>query len=259
MDKHPISPLHRAALWTFSQTATLKVEATLGSESSDLVTANYTDLGLISSSGDHTVVLNKDGTVSSWGNGTSGQLGRGNSTSSNLPVQTQTSSGTAFTGAYPARGLVTTTQVALGQLSVTSGLTAWYRADAGVTSSSGTVTQWNDQTSNGYNVTPATDAAAPNVGTDQGSGKPIVSFNGNQLLQTGSQITGLDNLTVIAVAGSNAPAQGTQTLVTVGSLFHSNGARMFGYSNGQISLIIRAEMITVASLSRQTAFSILAP
>lgn len=42
-----------------------------------------------------------------------------------------------------------------------SGLDGWWRADAGITLTSGRVSQWNDQTSNAYNLTQATAANQP--------------------------------------------------------------------------------------------------
>ncbi|MCE0524008.1 MAG: chitobiase/beta-hexosaminidase C-terminal domain-containing protein [Methylacidiphilales bacterium] len=218
-----------------SQSNTLEVLVFSGSATSDLVTAQYTTLGLISSSGDHAVVINKDGTVSSWGNGASGQLGAGNSSSSNLPVQTQITSGTAFTGAYPVRALTSTT---LSPLPVTLGLTAWFDATSGVTSSSGVVSGWKDLSGNGYNLTPYSGLGSPTLGTDPYSGNPMLTFNGSQGLSNPAEVNAPGDMTIITVAAAtnSMPFDQEYTIVDMGTSFgyyYSKAYEYFNY-NGQV-------------------------
>ena len=147
--------------------------------------------------------------------------------SGNFTVQMTATNSTGT--AWATLGL--TVDAAPSVLPVTSGLTAWYEANAGVTNQAGSVTQWNDQTVNQYAV--GQDGYAPGIGQDADSGLPVVTFNGSQLLTTSAQVSGLDNVTIITVAGANnATANGNETLVTVGSIYDNDGARILEYYNG---------------------------
>jgi prepilin-type N-terminal cleavage/methylation domain-containing protein/prepilin-type processing-associated H-X9-DG protein len=58
-----------------------------------------------------------------------------------------------------------------------SGVYCWLTADMGVETSGTAVTTWKDQSGNGYDATPGTNAA-PSLVTDATLGKPVVAFNG---------------------------------------------------------------------------------
>ncbi len=57
-----------------------------------------------------------------------------------------------------------------------SGLQGWYRADAGVTTVSGAVSQWNDQSGNAHHWSQATSANRPGYATNQINGLPAITF-----------------------------------------------------------------------------------
>lgn len=67
-----------------------------------------------------------------------------------------------------------------------SSLTGWFKADSGVYSDAGTtlavggdsVTQWNDQSGNGYNLSQATGAKKPTYRVSIVNSKPVVRFDG---------------------------------------------------------------------------------
>ena len=137
------------------QNNTLKVIAYSGSTVSNLVTAQYTALGLISSSGDHSVVINRDGTISAWGNNSSGQLGTGNSNPANLPTKVQSSTGTPFAGTNPVRTLISTTQRPNGSRDLQAG-----DSFSLVRKPDGSVWTWGDDTRGQQGDSQAQDSSA---------------------------------------------------------------------------------------------------
>jgi Concanavalin A-like lectin/glucanases superfamily/Secretion system C-terminal sorting domain/F5/8 type C domain len=62
---------------------------------------------------------------------------------------------------------------------IPSGTALWLKADAGVTLSGSNVTQWADQSGNGYNVTQATAANQPTFETNVFNGQPAINFDGS--------------------------------------------------------------------------------
>ena len=65
---------------------------------------------------------------------------------------------------------------ALADNLVTSNLVAHYRADLGVTESGGTISQWDDQTASGWNLTEATNKPTYNASGGP-NGQPYIEFN----------------------------------------------------------------------------------
>jgi hypothetical protein len=60
-------------------------------------------------------------------------------------------------------------------------------ADAStITESGGAVSQWNDKSGNGYNVSQGTGSAQPTTGTITRNGRNVISFDGNDFLAIGS-------------------------------------------------------------------------
>ena len=88
---------------------------------------------------------------------------------------------------------------------IMSGLSLWYKADAGVTSSAGQVSAWADQSGFERHATQPVAAAQPTLVT-AGNGKPAVNFDGlvNELDFT-CPIDGLSQLTVFVVANNTSP------------------------------------------------------
>jgi hypothetical protein len=78
----------------------------------------------------------------------------------------------------------------------------WLKADAGVTTSGTSVTQWADQSGNGNNVTQATTAAQPQLQTNVFAGNPSVYFDGTDWLDNtvSNVVTAGEGRTVFVVA-----------------------------------------------------------
>jgi hypothetical protein len=87
--------------------------------------------------------------------------------------------------------LFTGTQAQVAPGGVTNGLKLWLKADAGVTVATG-VSQWNDQSGNGNNVSQATAANQPgyNTVTNLVNFNPTLSYDGvdDQLVKTGGML-----------------------------------------------------------------------
>jgi hypothetical protein len=85
----------------------------------------------------------------------------------------------------------------------------WFRADQGITTSSGNVTQWNDLSGNGWNLTTTSAPAFTASGT--ANGQPCVTFTGDsgQLLQNTAfnsiTMPGLCEFFIVATSTSTSP------------------------------------------------------
>ena len=79
--------------------------------------------------------------------------------------------------------------------------TLWLRADKGITLSGNTVSNWADQSGNGYDATQLTLSWQPSVTTTT-NGKPALRFDGSNNFLTGSQIPNLEfaSITLFVVA-----------------------------------------------------------
>jgi len=108
---------------------------------------------------------------------------------------------------------------------VQSGLAMWLRADQGVTSSGGAVSQWNDQTSNGNNVVPDASGHNPQLVTNAINGEPGISFDGVHQCLTRSSYTGLptgnSDRTILIVARYDGPGYGGGLNYGTTSLYHN--------------------------------------
>lgn len=92
-----------------------------------------------------------------------------------------------------------------GGLPVTSGLHLHLDASdtATITASSGAVSQWNDKSTNGFNVSQATAANKPTTGVTTKNGLNVLDFGGNDLL-TGNAGTQSDtDMTCVGVFQTN--------------------------------------------------------
>src|SRR5260221_2651489 len=94
-----------------------------------------------------------------------------------------------------------------------TGLLAWYKADAGVTLSGSNVTQWNDQTSNGYNLTPSTNP--PTFSATGFNSKQGITFTnaGTLNLGTGVSVVNFGGTTGSFYVVCNLGSANAQTLV----------------------------------------------
>ncbi len=120
------------------------------------------------------------------------------------------------------------TQTAPG--GVNGSLQAWVKADAGVTTISGSVSNWNDQSGNSNNFSEATNRPLYNTTTRLVNFNPSISFNGiNQELtnstfainQSGASIFAIGMMDVISSSWQSITASGT---TSSGSIFRVTGS-----------------------------------
>jgi hypothetical protein len=118
---------------------------------------------------------------------------------------------------------------------LTTGLSMWYRADAGITTNStnGQVASWSDQTGN-YSVSQSNSNIRPLLITNDLSGKPALRFNGSQFLYNPRQIDpGMNSdMTMIAVAASANPNSG-QFISYLGNSGYYSGRGLGYYGSKQ--------------------------
>lgn len=77
----------------------------------------------------------------------------------------------------------------------------WLRSDLGITTVTGNVSQWNDQSTAGNNATQATGANRPSYNTGGVNGRPYLSGNGGTTaFMSGSSISSITQATVVAVS-----------------------------------------------------------
>lgn len=115
-------------------------------------------------------------------------------------------------------------------LTVTSGLTAWYKADAGVSTTSGSVYQWNDQSGNGYHLGTA---LGPSLNTGGQNGKPYIHYSSTSQTLYNTTPPSLTTLTVFVVARVNTTGQDGAVI----GQWNSNGWMLYTdtyrfYTNG---------------------------
>lgn len=92
----------------------------------------------------------------------------------------------------------------------TAGLALWLKADAGVTTASGLVSEWRDQSGNNHHAAQALAAAQPSVASPWRASKPAVRFDGAQdfltlpAMRFGDFRQGLSLFVVADTAGSSS-------------------------------------------------------
>jgi PKD repeat protein len=105
-----------------------------------------------------------------------------------------------------------------------SNTTLWLRGDAGVTTVSGAVSQWNDQSGNGYNATQTTATTRPLISNSvQFNNLPVIRFDGTDDVLVGTTISNFqnDNMTMFVLNSGNSQSGNMAGLFTVGTI--SNG------------------------------------
>lgn len=123
---------------------------------------------------------------------------------------------------FPGPGTVHTTGGAFTPASI-SGLVAWYKADVGVTTSSGNVSAWADQGGNGYNLS----------GTPVGGQSPTVTaggLNGLDILNWPNSTNG--NLSTGAAAVTLGGTGSQASVFVVMRYTGNNNSRVVSYSVG---------------------------
>lgn len=120
---------------------------------------------------------------------------------------------------------------------LTTGLTAWFKADSGVTvDSSGNVSGWTDQTGN-YSVSQNTTSLEPMLVSNVLNGKPVLRWTGSQQLAAAVQADpGLNaDMTIITVGSTTAPsAQAYAVFLGIGNnTAYAGQCRSLGYEGSQ--------------------------
>jgi hypothetical protein len=90
----------------------------------------------------------------------------------------------------------------------TTGLGVWFKADAGITLTGSTISQWADQSGNGNNATQPVAGAQPTVVSGAINGLPAVNFGGSADMQFSLAVDGLSGMTIFLVNANNASFTG---------------------------------------------------
>ena len=126
----------------------------------------------------------------------------------------------------------------------TSGLVLWLRADAGVTTTGSSVSAWNDQSGNGYNVTQTTPSLQPSLVYNALGNMPALAFeSGDALENTAANLLPPGNARTVYVVGQASPALGTggamvtfaHTLDNAAFMFLNVGTVVYVYGSGVTS------------------------
>lgn len=115
-----------------------------------------------------------------------------------------------------------------------TGLTAWYKADAGTSSTvNGTaLSAWNDQSGNGNNLTQATGVNQPTYQAAVQNGLPIVRFSAHFMDAAGVSVSQPDTIWIVA---KNTAAGGSLNVIdgiTVRQAVLQNGGHVYSFYAG---------------------------
>ncbi len=101
---------------------------------------------------------------------------------------------------------------------VTSGLRGWYKGNAGVTLVTGVVSQWNDNSGNGFNATQTSTASRPSPNTTGFNYNSTISFDGVDNYFNMSDLVSSTStaITTFAVARQTATNRDTYGCILVG-------------------------------------------
>ena len=109
-----------------------------------------------------------------------------------------------------------------GQILSDPNLKLWLRADAGVTLNSGVVSQWADQSGNGFHATQNTSNLRPIIqNIPQYNNMPTIRFDGVDDVLTGVTIPNLntENISVFVLSSGNSQTGNMAGLFTIGTIF----------------------------------------
>ncbi len=104
-----------------------------------------------------------------------------------------------------------------------SNIKFWLRADAGVTLNSGLVSQWTDQSGNGFNAIQNTSTLRPNFqNTPQFNNMPTIRFDGVDDVLTGVTIPNInsENITMFILSSGDSQTGNMAGLFTIGTIFN---------------------------------------
>jgi len=116
---------------------------------------------------------------------------------------------------------------------LTNGLVLWFKADAGVTQSGGSVSAWADQTGN-YPVTQSTGASQPLYVASDSNGEPALRFGGSSFLQNALNMgAGMNaDITLIYVGMTTSPSSTTEHFAAFLGGNSTGTRRGVGYTSG---------------------------
>ncbi|MCU0780567.1 MAG: hypothetical protein MUF04_05620 [Akkermansiaceae bacterium] len=104
---------------------------------------------------------------------------------------------------------------AVAQTPLQTGLHAWFKADAGVTVTGGSVTAWTDQTANGFILVPP--ATGPVLTAASVNGLPALTFDGTRQLGGSLGAGALGDATVFAIFRTTVADSDNDYLYTLGA------------------------------------------
>ncbi|GHJ43702.1 peptidase M4 [Catellatospora sp. TT07R-123] len=114
----------------------------------------------------------------------------------------------------------------------TAGSLVWLRADAGVTSSAGKVSNWADQSGTGHHASMTVAARQPSLVSSVVNGKPVIRFGGSQSL---SLVTINPTAFTVFVVGKNSnPAESYSMILGPGG---NNANNQLRWESGTKSLV----------------------
>ena len=118
---------------------------------------------------------------------------------------------------------------------VSANLRGWYNGNLGVTITSGAVSQWNDQSGNGFNATQGTATSRPTQNTNGFNYNSMVTFDGqdNFLNVADLMTTGATGVSAFAVARQTGTGNDTWGCVILGQ---ANGPAWTGGGYGLTAL-----------------------
>jgi hypothetical protein len=132
-----------------------------------------------------------------------------------------------------------------------TGLVAWYRADTGITQSSGSVSQWTDQSGSGNNLTQSTGTLQPTLDTGVLNGQPVVHFThaDNSYLSVADNPS-LDpsQITILTVARATGTSSGELVYKATGA----SGYALESLSGTSVALYLNGLDNVSGSLSENT-------
>lgn len=107
-----------------------------------------------------------------------------------------------------------------------SGMMAWWKADAGVITTGSDVTQWNDQSGNGRNLTPGT---SPELATGVINGQPAILFAEGDKLEVagGVSVTSPFSYAIVAKTTFTAAELSSRSTTIISSYDTSFGGWIY--------------------------------
>lgn len=127
-------------------------------------------------------------------------------------------------------------------LPYTSGLQLWFKADSIVASDGDAVTTWADSSGNGYDVSQSVAGEKPTYKTGILNGKPVVRFDGGDLLYRATTALGLRTHTMFAVfrESSTVTSAGIINLYAAGAGSDYDSLDAISYDTGNNSFYMQA-------------------